>query len=261
MRHARNGKRNSNVTYMYKWWAKKTLFKNIKTMTEKDKILIVSMVVLLHSVLIMGEVEKGILKYIVQTSLQGCEHGCEKMPLCVTAKFHRFSSLCTLYSIERDQTPDPGFYFYTKPSFITPDETHNCGNAECSCGEPAPIKSTQILGNMVSVGSKIKYHCLDASNSQISKCLSNGTWSHVEISCNCSLPDNIHGVPLPWSYLLRDRNSLEAHVACSEVCTSSSDIAATCNPNTGVWSFSTGSCCFNFGKNFNTTFWAVGFTV
>lgn len=130
--------------------------------------------------------------------------------------------------------------------YIKSDDKRNINLGQCqrnekcedSCGKPALISGTEILGNMVSVGAKIRYRCMDGSNSGISECLPNGTVRLTNLTCNCTsshLEDN-------WTYRETENIGYDTdYVFCS------GENAAICNFETGDW-YNISNYCNPCGK-------------
>lgn len=146
-----------------------------------------------------AEPNEGLIKQLLQKSYHQCLKECGTHQNCRSAKHIRLSSLCVLYSNVFDGILGPGVTVYIKSDekrIINLGQCQTNEKCEDSCGKPALIPGTEILGNMVSVGAKIRFRCTDGSNSGISECLPNGTWSLTNLTCNCTsshLEDN-------WTY-------------------------------------------------------------
>lgn len=180
-----------------------------------------------------GEPDTGLIKHHLQKSYHQCVKECDTAKNCESAKYIRLTALCILYSNVHDETPGPGVTMYTKAG--PPMSTAKCENSEdCqySCGDPEPISGTEILGNMVSVGSKIKYKCIDGSNSGISECLSTGKWSLENITCNCSKP----GVEKGLNAWMFNKTTGKENVFCNR------ELSAFCQVSTGMW-YNITNCC------------------
>lgn len=177
--------------------------------------------------------EVGLIKQLLQKSYHQCVKECNNDKTCKSAKHIRLSAMCILYNVEHITTFGSGVTIYTRTGQSSSGE--QCNNGEdChdSCGKPEPIFSTKIFGNMVSVGAKIRYQCIDGSNSGISECLTNGSWSLKNFTCNCSQPfDFIDGNKLTYST-----------TTGTELVFCRGDSSAICQISSGNW-YNISNCC------------------
>lgn len=208
------------------------------------------------STIVSHHPEKGLLRHILQISRSQCITECNNSQKCISAKYIRLSAMCTLYSEDYGGLPDQGISIYTKRPSETGQIRGQCALVNCeikdqpeSCGTPKQIPATEILGNMVNIGSKIKYNCLDGSGSEVSKCLSDGNWTQVSLLCNCSEPFITKEKPfeetiISWTYQRESSKTILAKPKCTEECNQTS---AICNIRTGHWFFTSDICCKKLG--------------
>lgn len=204
------------------------------------------------------EPEKGLITQILQISKTGCITACNRRKQCLTAKYVRASAFCTLYSEEFEDLQKTGIIIYRKTSFeqdpLTEQCYENC-DISVSCGPPKPLPGTKILGNMVDVGSKVKYVCIDGTGAKVSECLSNGTWSHVNLRCEnmCFMPASLNGVSFKnvvnWHYAIVDDSTVSGVAECPENCKNPNQRPAICNRQTGHWSLMSDICCNQISKS------------
>lgn len=205
------------------------------------------------------EPEKGLIKHVLQTSFQQCATECDKITECITAVHARLAGLCYLYRQKHDSYGLSGVTFYSKPFNNVSNAENECANgkncARDSCGDPSKIPATEILGNMVSVGAKLKYLCLDDSKSSVSVCLENGTWSQTNLKCNCSEPvlldSNVVQKVKSWNYKKEDSQTLSVIAICSDVCDIMQSNKALCNIATGKWTLPLTICCLDTANGRN----------
>lgn len=107
--------------------------------------------------LVESKLETGIIRHFLQVSVEKCVQECESNQHCKSVKYVRLSAFCTLYRVIQQESSNPGVYVYSK------NLIQDCTNGQCwsedkydFCGDPVEIYGTKILGNMASVGSKIK---------------------------------------------------------------------------------------------------------
>lgn len=206
---------------------------------------------------VKGKAEAGTIGHIYRVSAENCVQECTRTQVCKSASYVRLTSLCTLFNVPNEEPDKPGIYIFSKSFSVQTVEL--CTNADClskngtySCGDPVQIFGTEILGNMVLIGSKIKYVCLDGSSHAISECLTNGSWSFIGKICRCSTPDRADELLniLSWSYDVLNSTFLKAIATCaySNTCSDQVGVEAVCNSMTGKWSFTKNGCCNTVGK-------------
>lgn len=188
---------------------------------------------------VINEPEDGLIDHVVGVSFKQCVEACNSRQLCCSSRYTRLSNLCVLYSLQRTDGSKFGVHMYSKSS--CPQDVEQCGSGGCiligdsySCSKPVTNAGSKLLGNTVSIGSKIKYACLDNSNQEISKCLLNGTWSVTNIQCNCSEPEQIDYQTLTnmryWTYGKINDTIVSADAVCANQCTNASTAGpALCN--------------------------------
>lgn len=182
-----------------------------------------------------GDIEVGLIKQLLQKSYHQCVKECNNDKTCKSAKHIRLSAMCILYNVEHKTASGSGVTIYSRTGQSSSIQQCNKGeDCQNSCGNPQPIFSTKIFGNMVSIGAKIRYQCIDGSNSGISECLPNGSWSLTNITCNCSQPfDFIDGNNLTYSTTTGGGTEL---VFCR------GESSAICNISSGSW-YNISNCC------------------
>lgn len=190
-------------------------------------------------VFVEGVPETGLIRQLLQKSYHQCVQECDNVKNCASAKYIRLSALCILYSHVDDKTPGAGpeITIYTKPGITS--RTEQCYSSEdCQdyCKDPEPMFGTEILGNMVSVGAKVRYQCIDGSKSAISECLSNGTWSLKNLTCNCSQPTNLRSIS-GWIY---NKTTIIGNKKELIFCNGTRSII--CQTETGMW-YNFSNCC------------------
>lgn len=198
--------------------------------------------------LVESKLETGIIRHFLQVSVEKCVQECEGNQHCKSVKYVRLSALCTLYRVIQQESSNPGVYVYSK------NLIQDCTNGQCwsedkydFCGDPVEIYGTKILGNMASVGSKIKYVCLDGSEMVLSECLTNGSWSLVGEICICSKPGgaaelfNIQ----KWTSDKLNSTHIRAIASCSEnsSCLEMVGLETVCEVRQGAWKVTKNGCC------------------
>lgn len=156
---------------------------------------------------VTGNSQTGVIKQLLQMSYHQCVRACEEALNCKSAKHIRLSAFCILYDKIYDGVLGPGVMKFIKPNENGDLMINECvKNERCldSCDEPTSIPGTEILGNMASVGAKVRYRCIDGSDSAISECLSNRTWSIYNLTCNCSEPFRLSSRSI-WTYSRKTR--------------------------------------------------------
>lgn len=234
---------------------------------SNSKILITSMILYASLILLAtsqtnGELEKGLMKHVTQLSQQECVHKCELLQNCLSAVYNRPLALCKLYKIIPERASKSGVTVYLKQTVSSQSEDGQCTNDDClsknfvvSCDEPPAFPATEILGNMASVGSKVIYRCLDGSMSFVSSCSSDGFWSSVDVTCTCAEPLDANGQKLKdvksWKYFY-GATHFTAKAECTENCQDIVHDTASCDLNTGKWTYTTDICCNDLvqGKSF-----------
>ncbi|XP_045174068.2 uncharacterized protein LOC123535454 [Mercenaria mercenaria] len=148
-----------------------------------------------------------IFEMIMMKDIKKCIESCKTRKACKFFNFDHQAKLC--YLIGGNNTVwferKPGFSFGNKTDWDM-TEHENCGNCSdysvckkdgegqysvclnSGCGPPGEKNNTIFLGNMFSIGDKIKYECKNRyrANSDVSltsTCLTNGTWSPVDFEC------------------------------------------------------------------------------
>lgn len=205
-----------------------------------------------------GKPEAGLISQTVSVSYSECIKQCDNTIECISSRYNRLFATCVILNIARQTQDRPGVVTYTRPFTADSSSTQECPNGHCPgsgqggidhCDNPDPVPATEVLGNMVAVGSKIKYQCLDGSDFSISECLQNGTWSKVNITCRCSMPTYLSNTPLQnidfWTYQRKSDGTISARAICSSQCQNGTDGLAVCDSQTGRWTFKTRICCNN----------------
>ncbi|XP_053375215.1 uncharacterized protein LOC123533102 [Mercenaria mercenaria] len=148
-----------------------------------------------------------IFQMIILEDIKKCIESCKTRKKCKFFNFDNRAKLC--YLIQGNSTILPekklGFTFGNKTEWdMTGYEAcGNCGDynvckkggdgkySRClnsGCGPPEKKENTTLLGNMFSIGDKIKYECKKFYKSKkdvtlTSRCDENGTWTPVDIEC------------------------------------------------------------------------------
>lgn len=201
----------------------------------------------------------GLIRHILKVSFKQCVKECQQMSKCLTATYTRLSGLCRLFEKPYNLPPEFGDTAYTKSvngnnTTQTTDKQYEA-DSTCtanSCGEPPKLPATEISGNMVSVGAKVRYRCLDGSKSAISVCLSNGSWSLKSLNCNCSFPpsfDNDTSLNVEsWAYRFDNHTHFTAVAHCLSNCSAETKTQATCEIAIGEWILPSTICCTSIAK-------------
>lgn len=224
-------------------------------MSSSKNVCFVLFVVLSYCVsFISSEPDKGLVRHVLQVSYKNCIEECDRSSECVTAKHIRLSALCYLYRKLQNGIEGPGVSIYIKSPNPAEEENGQCKTGNCltgSCREPRKIPATEIFGNLMSVGSKLLYRCLDGSESAISVCLTNGSWSLDDLNCNCSFPRSLDNHTLrnvqSWTFRKDSDVNITAIPICSDNC-SEMQIEVICKIKTGEWIFPETVCCMDINK-------------
>ena len=195
--------------------------------------------------------EVGLIKHVTKVSYRSCRLSCDSAVKCTTAIYNRRFTLCKLFSIPYQGTPLPGEKVYSR---CTPDDvtcTAHRGLSGLSCGTPPDLPSSQIFGNMVHTGSKIKYRCIGDTNFAISTCKEDERWTAVDLQCRCSKVKEYNYMTIEnvesWTF-----NTSETKVVAEPICRDGYVLRDRTLPTecllttTNTWSNVGENCCEKF---------------
>lgn len=221
---------------------------------QSERCLLIALILVFHKIkeIVVGQPEEGLLQHVLQVNLIVCKEICDKSPKCVLAKYNRLSKLCSLYKNDNDNNLQiPGVNLYTKPVENRLSDSEQCSTESVGhCGNPYQIPGTETFGNMVNVGSRIKYVCLDGSGSGISECFVNRSWSKPNLKCNfCVAPLNFTNKTLKniitWTYKKVNETSVSIEAICESHCDIQQPVI--CNIETGRLFLRSIICCNDMG--------------
>lgn len=134
--------------------------------------------------IVIAEARETFIGHVVGESYHVCMTECDTLSSCVMAKYYRHHSLCKLYSLVEEITDskEDGVKVYKSTT-----ETNTSNSGRIFCPPPSILPHVKIWGNMREKGAKIKYECLDGTDVATASCLENGTWSKINIMCNCEI--------------------------------------------------------------------------
>ena len=203
------------------------------------------------SIQISAVIENDLIRHVLQKSYRQCVVECERREQCLSAKFLRRFSLCRLYKTLVADASDSGVTVFPKvgtSACVSPANVCVIDSPE-SCGQPEDIPGSEILGNIPTVGSVIKYRCLYKSGSATSECLEDGTWSFVDLQCTCGEVIDYNGIPVEnvefWSVSVKDEYHVTAVATCKHgyLLQDQKQFKAVCDVRTGEWTGVGEICC------------------
>lgn len=173
---------------------------------------------LLSFTTVLEGLENGLVDSFVEISYKQCTAECDSNSMCTLATYSARFTLCKLYKPSAEygnQQSEAGIKVYEKKTTTTSCDRNDEGSS-CkvkTCPSPPLIPDTVILGNMMKIGSKLKYKCKDSDKSLIITCQENGSWTGGDLYCNCDPPEIIaHGRVTSHDRL--NETHLVANVTC-----------------------------------------------
>lgn len=198
--------------------------------------------------------DKGLVDHFLQITYKDCVKECDSRYQCTFAKYIRTFAFCILYDAFKD-TSEAGVTVYSKSRSAYELSLAESENyfviIRKSCDDPNEFIGTEILGNMVHSGAKLKYKCIDDSGSEISACL-DGSWSNIDLDCKCSVPIDKNTLPVEnvafWSFIKTNLTHISAFPTCEEGYFLRENESAVCDTFSGIWKNLGSVCCERFTK-------------
>lgn len=190
--------------------------------------------------------DNGIIDNFVGISYTRCIAECESNFVCAFIKFSTRFHHCKLYqrlSENSTITLERGFTVYEK-NIVSQSCDNNRNASNCmvkACPVPQPVSDAEMFGNILTIGSTIKYKCIQSVRALIIKCEENGSWTGGTLYCICQPPENIdHGHVT--SRIRINETHFVLNVTCDEGYTRRQNGDITCDVSDERWTVEN-ICC------------------